>query len=303
MTGSPHGAYHEYRVFEYADPPAKRGAPHVTLDELIAKRPDVPFDAALSASAIEEFHERGFTSVGRVTSDEEIAWLRQVYDLFFASETKLVPGQRVKDVLRPIDAMQDGAQSQVLKPELRLPDLCQTAFWKNGRKLAAQLLSADETSMEGWGHMVRKPAHPWHQDEAFWDTAFDYRALACWMPLDEASVESGCMNFIPGSHLQGIRHHRFLDDDPSVTALVADNVDVKLAVAQLVPVGGASFHHCRIIHGSGPNRSAQQRRAYVNEFQLAPTRREIPADRPWVKEGLNAKLAKYGALAGRKTPA
>ena len=29
---------------------------------------------------------------------------------------------------------------------------------------------------------------PWHQDEAYWDTAFAYRALGVWVPLDPATV-------------------------------------------------------------------------------------------------------------------
>ena len=45
--------------------------------------------------------------------------------------------------------------------------------------------------------------------------------------------------------------------------------------------GGASFHHCRTIHGSGPNRSDHVRRAYINEWQAVPVQRETPKDHPW----------------------
>jgi hypothetical protein len=278
----------------------------MTLEELMAKRPRAPFEASLRPEAVTEFNERGFTSIERITTDEEIEWLREVYDAFFAPGTELLPGQRIEDVLRPIDAMRDGAQSQVLKPELRLSELRDTTFWQNGKKLASQLLNADAERLEGWGHLVRKTprdpeALPWHQDEAFWDTRFDYHAVSCWMPLDPASVESGCMSFIPGSHTEGIRRHRFINNDPLVTALVAEDVDESLAVPQPVPIGGASFHHCRTLHGSGPNLSDRQRRAYVNEFQLVPARRDTPADRPWVKHGLDKKLENYAKLAAMKS--
>jgi len=46
--------------------------------------------------------------------------------------------------------------------------------------------------------MIRKPprigdALPWHQDEANWDPQFVYRALGCWLPLDDATPENGAM--------------------------------------------------------------------------------------------------------------
>ena len=52
--------------------------------------------------------------------------------------------------------------------------------------------------------------------------------------------------------------------------------------------GGAVFHHCRIVHSSGPNRSARVRRAYANEWQLQPVPRATPASRPWIDAGKRA---------------
>ena len=39
------------------------------------------------------------------------------------------------------------------------------------------------------------------------------------MPLDAATIESGCMRFIPGSHRGEVRPHRHLGDDADVHAL------------------------------------------------------------------------------------
>jgi len=33
------------------------------------------------------------------------------------------------------------------------------------------------------------------------------RAVSAWMPLDEATVDNGCMWYVPGSHLQPMRQH------------------------------------------------------------------------------------------------
>jgi ectoine hydroxylase-related dioxygenase (phytanoyl-CoA dioxygenase family) len=262
------------------------------LDEIVARRPTADFTLTLDAARIDEFRERGFTHVERITSDEELAWLGEVYDHLFGQRVQAVPGGYF-DLARPYESDGEDRLPQILMPEAAVPALRQTAFWRNGRALAATLLDADATRLLGWGHMIRKAARvgaalPWHQDEAYWDPAFDYAALGSWMPLDPATVESGCLCFLPGSHRGAVRAHRHVGDDPAIHALVTDDVDPAPAVAVPLPPGGASFHHCRTLHSSGPNTSARVRRAWANEWQLPPTRRSTAVARPWVEAGKRA---------------
>jgi ectoine hydroxylase-related dioxygenase (phytanoyl-CoA dioxygenase family) len=143
--------------------------------------------------------------------------------------------------------------------------------------------------------MILKPARvggelPWHQDEAYWEENLAYRAIGCWVPLDPATVESGCMHFLPGSHLGGVRAHRHIDDDPNVHGLLTDDVDPSTAVPVPIEPGGATFHHCRTLHHTTPNLSDRVRRAWANEFQVEPVpvpEDEIP-DRPWLRAGREA---------------
>jgi len=267
----------------------------MTLDDLIAAKPVAEFEVSLSESAIDQYRERGFTSIPRITTNEEVEWLRHVHDVLFA-EGRHMRGGFISDVINSIDRPRAAAQAQFIMPETRFGALKETAFWRNGRRLAAQLLAVAPQRLEGWGHMIRKPPQGfdqvhWHQDEGYWDTEFDYTAVACWMPLDAATVESGCMRFIPGSHLGAIRRHHFLNDDPTGTSLVVDDVEEEMAVPAPIPVGGASFHHCRTLHASGPNTTDRVRRAHICEWQLPPIRRTTPADRPWVADGRRAKVA------------
>lgn len=250
------------------------------------------FTPALLVDQIAEFRERGFIAIERITSDDEIAWLGDLYDLLFAERMEAVPGGYF-DLVRPYDSPGEDLQPQIIAPEMRCKELRRTAFWRNGRLLAATLLGVEAAALRGWGHMIRKPAHiggslPWHQDEAYWDPDFDYVALGCWMPLDPATVESGCMSFIPGAHRGEVRTHRHVGDDPTVHALIIDAVDASKAVPAPVDAGDAVFHHCRMVHSSGPNRSARVRRAYANEWQLQPVPRATPASRPWIDDGKKA---------------
>jgi hypothetical protein len=263
-----------------------------TIDHVLARRPQTDFTPVLSAEHVAEFRERGFIAIEPITSHEEVAWLGDLYDMLFAERLQAVPGGYF-DLLRPYDSAGEDLQPQIIAPEMRFRELRRTAFWRNGRTLAAALLGVEAAVLRGWGHMIRKPPYvgdalPWHQDEAYWDPGFDYVALGCWMPLDPATVESGCMHFIPGSHRSEVRVHRHLGDDPAVHALVIDDVDVSTAVPAPVGAGGAVFHHCRIVHSSGPNRSARVRRAYANEWQLEPRPRVTPPSRPWIDAGKRA---------------
>ena len=54
---------------------------------------------------------------------------------------------------------------------------------------------------------------PWHQDEAYWDPAMHHEAISVWMPLQPATIDNGCMQFVPGSHLDGVHEHRLINPE------------------------------------------------------------------------------------------
>ncbi|MDZ4827248.1 MAG: hypothetical protein SGJ13_12415 [Actinomycetota bacterium] len=68
-------------------------------------------------------------------------------------------------------------------------------------------------------------------------------------------------------------------------------------VALALGTDGASFPHPRTIHGARPNTTDRRRRAWANEYQLAPTKLDVPADRPWVQEGHDAMVAGFAACS------
>jgi ectoine hydroxylase-related dioxygenase (phytanoyl-CoA dioxygenase family) len=106
------------------------------------------------------------------------------------------------------------------------------------------------------------------------------------MPLDDTDEENGCMTFLPRSHRLDVLGHRHIDDDPKVHGLqLLVEVDTSGAVAVPLAAGGATFHHPRTIHATGPNRSPRRRRAWANEFQTAPVAAEVVPERPWLHAG------------------
>jgi ectoine hydroxylase-related dioxygenase (phytanoyl-CoA dioxygenase family) len=256
--------------------------------------PPSDYSVRLDDAQIEAFHRDGFTHVERITTDEELAWLAPIYDSLFASRRGAFRGGYF-DLARPYESDGLDLVPQVLAPDHRFPQLRATTALRNAIAIGAQLLGVDESLVRTWSHMILKPPRvggelPWHQDEAYWDTGYRYRALGCWIPLDPATRESGCMHFLPGSHLGGVRAHRHLGDDPNVHGLVADGVDGAAEVAVPLAPGGATFHHCRTLHRTPPNQSGRVRRAWANEVQLEPQKLAAgdEPDRPWVRAGREA---------------
>jgi hypothetical protein len=243
---------------------------------------------SLTAEEVDEYRRNGFISVQSVTTEEELEWLRTVYDRLFQERCGEEYGHFF-DLGGPRG--HDGAAvlPQILGPENHVPELRDTIYYRNAVRLASALLGAPEKEIHGGGHMILKPAvygreTPWHQDEAYWPPETIPSSLSVWMPLDPATVESGCMQFIPGSHKSPVRVHRHIDNDPTVHGLVTDGVDASAAVPCPIPAGGATIHDARTLHYAGPNTSNHPRRAYILVMSGPAVPAEHPDERPWLEE-------------------
>lgn len=114
----------------------------------------------------------------------------------------------------------------------------------------------------------------WHQDYSYWTRTQPMNHLTCWIGLDDATAENGCVHYIPGSH-----HWPLLP----VTGLAGgmDAIQTVLTEeqkAQFKPVpaelkrGFATFHHPLMVHGSYGNATDRPRRAVVVNVFLDGTR-------------------------------
>ena len=116
----------------------------------------------------------------------------------------------------------------------------------------------------------------WHQDLTYWDLD-DAAEVTAWVALSPATVPSGCMRFIPGSHARGIVPHRdtFAEDNMLTRGQeLGDGVDESRAVDVVLAPGQMSLHHGHIFHGSHANRSDDRRIGLAIRY-ITPAMRQV----------------------------
>jgi phytanoyl-CoA hydroxylase len=104
---------------------------------------------------------------------------------------------------------------------------------------------------------------PWHQDHAYFDYPLDTPVVGTWIALDEATVDNGCMQILPGRHHEPIIHFQRRDWQLCDTTIMGTK-----SVAAPLPSGGTLFFDGKLPHGTPHNDSPKRRRAL--QFHYAP---------------------------------
>ncbi len=114
--------------------------------------------------------------------------------------------------------------------------------------------------------MLKEPyvggAWEWHQDYGYW---YDFGCLyphmaSCFIAVDRATRENGCLQIIPGSHLLGRMNHMKIGGqtgaDPERVAAVIERLPVEYV--EMEP-GDGLFFHGNLLHRSDQNTSPNPR--------------------------------------------
>jgi len=215
----------------------------------------------LSDKHVHCFQEQGFLHLGRITTDRELAWLQDVCDKIVKRKMEYTPLELGQRSIRS----EHESLVTILSPERVVPKLNSTLFYRNARKVFVRLLDVAETRLlTGWRiflKLARAGETPWHQDAAYRPPP--HHGAGIWMPLDSATSESGCLQYISQSHLGDLHPHYLRDDN-----LVAVGVDPSQATVCPLSPGEALIHHCHILHYAGPNKTDRPRRALAIVCQV-----------------------------------
>eukprot|EP01051_Picozoa_sp_SAG22_P005601 SAG22_NODE_337_length_12043_cov_58.339556_5_plen_330_part_00 len=245
---------------------------------LAERYPPLPGDAAPPASFYDdaerwrsvaaEYRERGFVVVRQLMSGAELAHLRESVQDYIAN---VVPGKDRASVFTPeddLETLQYFAAVQQAEHEY-LYDYGNHPRW---RHVAAACLGEPFTAEEATsgGKLAGKgrpsiqyfnkvPSRslptPAHQDNFYFKLS-PPNCLTVWMALDPIDGTNGLLNYVPGSHLEGVLPHHssnVLGFSQSLIEWEGTDVQVReVAVGSLQP-GDCIVHHCNAIHRADAN--------------------------------------------------
>ena len=254
---------------------------------------------ALAPAAVEQFRLNGFLKVEDVLTASEVTALGEHADLIAAGKAAHIPATSLQ--LEPV--FRDGGQA-VADRVLATRKLFNMAvydelLWRHATNpaivdIVADLFGTDDIKMYGDQLFMKSPvtgsAQPWHQDSASWRDIFPMDLITAWAAIDDATLDNGCLRFVPGTQRWGMlsqqRLRHFIDD-----------LETEAWPAVPVPLraGGISFHHSLTLHTSSPNTSPQRRRGYAVHYMRASSwKDETVTDAP--------KMPPFKQVRGRSFP-
>lgn len=242
------------------------------------------------------FEENGYLIVGPLLTEEELQPLRERIDALASGKDPLSAKARIRFESGMEQAQAGGGDQtnrvwQLLDTTKFDPVIAAHAANPNILDVIEQLMGPDIKLYSD--QVLMKPAFhgspvSWHQDSGYWTPIAPPALISCWTALDHATVDNGCVRYVPGTHKLGVVPHRQGED----SFLHLAGVDVEQAVPAEAPAGWCVFHHSCTVHGSGPNLSPHRRRGLVTTY--------MRADSKWVGEP--DKKVHFPLLRGREYP-
>jgi ectoine hydroxylase-related dioxygenase (phytanoyl-CoA dioxygenase family) len=135
---------------------------------------------------------------------------------------------------------------------------------------------------------IDRPDRPanvgWHTDRQYWLTCTSDEMLTAWVPFHDVDEATGPLTFLDGSHRWSDPSSEldFFDHDlDGLERRLREDGHLVVKRAATLRRGQVSFHHCRTVHGSGPNRGPVPRRAIAIHLQTGDNRHQAaPVEHP-----------------------
>lgn len=224
----------------------------------------------LTAQQIKSYQKDGFVAHRGFLSADEVAELKAA-----VLETVVTMGK--KKVADGGAEMEEGENfyDKVFTQRLNLSRLNATVqrymLSPGLGRLLCQL--AGVSGMRVWHDqaLIKEPfANPtaWHLDNPYW-SFYSRDSISIWIALEDATLENGCMWFIPGTHKLATF------DNCAIGANMGDlfRIYPKMAkidsVAVPMKAGDCSFHNGLTAHGAGANMTRRRRIAMACAYMPA----------------------------------
>ena len=247
----------------------------------------------LTAEQVDSFWRNGWLAVEDLLSPDDVARIGERADQIARGETgadpervqaeKLVREGEVKATARELEIRKLywlAGQDEVLQTHARHPAIVD---------VIADLLDSDDIKLYADQLFMKPPAigaaQPWHQDSKSFIDVYPMDLVTAWAAIDDATLDNGCLEFVPGSHLWGVLSN---DEMGEHRALIGHDAAFMPQPAPLRS-GSVSFHHSLTWHASRANTSTARRRGYAVHYMRADSRRAAALDGPAVPPPLQIR--------------
>lgn len=221
----------------------------------------------LDKNDVLRFRDNGFLAQESVFTPGEIEEVRALLDGLYAGYDRL-PSPIKRDLGRTQGEAAVAAKVAEIDRPTRLDRrLKSTGVFRKCRAIASQL--AGRSASYCYDHSIYKMPFSdeevsWHQDRIYSRLGDPLKKFHFWIPLQDTTVESGCLSYLAGSHLTGLQPHQPHWNGHSMSA-------GEITGAGVVPCplrsGGLTVHTSLTLHYSSPNSTADLRRAWILQFR------------------------------------
>ncbi len=222
----------------------------------------------ITEGQIDSYQKNGFVIIEDFLSSNELDdWREAVAEAIQEREGRKFPDKDVK--IGEDDGINEDADyyGKVFDQLLNLwqtNERMKNIMWDERiGQMAAQLSRQDGIRIWHDQTLIKRPwANPtaWHLDTPFW--SFDHReALSIWVALDDATLENGCLFFIPGSHKKTTFENPGITKNMDAVFDFYPQFKQSQSIPAVMKAGSCSFHNGLCIHGAHANMTPGFRRA------------------------------------------
>ena len=209
------------------------------------------------------FENEGYLVVENLLTPKELEYYSELYDSFLSNK---IDASKFRSDLSGSDNDTVEKITQIMVPSKLVPGLLTKVYHERALHIAQELLGEDMDL--DFDMLINKAPNtntitPWHQDAAYWIDMPDKRAASCWMAIDPAFKENGCMWYTPKSHLEPLLPHV---QTGNKGALKCEGNEENSVFVPLEP-GSCVFHQGGTLHYSRGNSTDANRRAFITNFR------------------------------------
>lgn len=236
------------------------------------------------------FEKDGFVFIPGFLSIEETETIRQNFNRVITDVLPNMPATKV--------FYEDKNDASTLKQVMDIhahDNFFNKVLFDSKFKELAELLLGDKVigkNLEYFNKppLIGKPTPP-HQDGYYFmlDPSI---AVTMWMALEPADEENGCVKYVKGSHLKGMRPHgrtKTLGFSQGITDFGTDE-DMQNEIAFPAKPGDLLVHHSLTIHRANGNTSANRTRKALGLIYFGESAREDVAAKKAYQDKLQQEM-------------